>query len=218
MKPLMIAATGATLLSLSSIPPFIAAVQAKDHSVMGQTWPVAEPDFLDTIDQRLKVLQASGGLERMHKELARKAEHRVRNPEPVAGIAAAAKPREWLFDPSIVLERDLTDHKGSVIAAAGSRVNPLGLVDLTTQLVFIDGRDPAQLQWAMGKWSAANAKIIFVAGSPFERMGEYQRRFFFDQGGQLTAKFGITAVPAVVSQEGKELRVRELPLPSKETS
>ena len=36
-----------------------------------------------------------------------------------------------------------------------------------------------------------------------------KRRFFFDQDGRLTAKFGIRHTPAVVSQTGSLLRVSE---------
>ncbi len=210
-----ILATGVTLLSLSAVPPFVMSAMARDHGVMGQTWPVIEPDLLATIDTRLKTLEANGGIERMQKELVARTEHRVRNPIAVSGIGATESPREWLFDPSIVVQDDITDAKRNVIAARGTKVNPLGLVELKTDLVFVDGRDPEQLKWATGRWTATNAKIIFVAGSPFDRMGEYQRRFFFDQQGKLTGHFGIANVPAVVSQEGEALKVRELVLPKR---
>ena len=215
MRAGAILATGVTLLSLSTVPPFVMSAMARDHGVMGQTWPVIEPDLLATIDTRLKTLEANGGIERMQKELVARTEHRVRNPIAVSGIGATESPREWLFDPSIVVQDDITDAKGNVIAARGTKVNPLGLVELKTDLVFVDGRDPEQLKWATGRWTAINAKIIFVAGSPFDRMGEYQRRFFFDQQGKLTGHFGIANVPAVVSQKGGALKVRELVLPKR---
>ncbi|WP_244982842.1 type-F conjugative transfer system protein TraW [Croceicoccus marinus] len=215
MRAGAILATCVTLLSLSAVPPFVMSAMARDHGVMGQTWPVIEPDLLTTIDSRLKSLEANGGIERMQKELAAKTEHRVRNPIAVTGISATESPKEWLFDPSIVVEDDIVDAKGNVIAARGTKVNPLGLVELKTDLVFVDGRDPEQLKWATTRWAATKAKIIFVAGSPFDRMGEYQRRFFFDQQGKLTGHFGIAHVPAVVSQEGEALKVREL-LPPKQ--
>jgi conjugal transfer pilus assembly protein TraW len=123
-----------------------------------------------------------------------------------------------MFDPSIVVENDVRDQKGNVIAARGARVNPLALIDMTTDLVFVDGSDVDQLAWATKKWSSEKAKIIFVSGSPFDRMGEYQRRFFFDQHGKLTSHFGIAHVPAVVSQKGQLLEVREIVLPVKGAS
>ena len=209
---------GVTLLTLSAIPPLAAPLVARDHGINGQTWPVIEPDLLTTIDSKLQTLEANGGIARMQQQLAARTEHRVRNPVAVSGIAATQTARSWLFDPSIVVEDDIRDHKGNLIAARGARVNPLGLVEMKTNLVFIDGRDASQLAWAIKEWKASEAKIIFVAGSPFDRMGEYQRRFFFDQQGKLTQHFGIAHVPAVVAQAGEALEVREIVLPRKDAS
>jgi conjugal transfer pilus assembly protein TraW len=35
-------------------------------------------------------------------------------------------------------------------------------------------------------------------------------RVYFDQGGALVRKFGISQVPAIVSQEGRMLKVNEV--------
>ena len=75
-------------LVASSSWPIVQGALAKDHGVMGQTWAIAEPDLLATIDIRLKTLQANGGIERMQTALREKTEERVRNPIPVAGIGA----------------------------------------------------------------------------------------------------------------------------------
>jgi conjugal transfer pilus assembly protein TraW len=201
------------LVAASSLYPFARAALAKDHGVMGQTWGIAEPDILSTIDAKLKAMQANGSIDRMQTALAAKAEDRVRNPTPVMGIGAVREARSWNFDPSIVLERDIRDQKGRLIAQSGQRVNPLSFVSMKTDLVFIDGRDDAQVEWAIKRWTASAAKIIFVAGSPFERMGEKKRRFFFDQQGKLTGHFGIAHVPAIVAPAGQALKVSEIELP-----
>ncbi|WP_242121847.1 type-F conjugative transfer system protein TraW [Sphingomonas lacusdianchii] len=201
------------LLAATSVYPFAREALARDHGVMGQTWGIAEPDLLTTIDAKLKAMQANGSVDRMQAALAAKAEDRVRNPLPVAGIGAVREARSWTFDPSIVLERDIRDQKGRLIAQAGQKVNPLSFVSMKTDLVFIDGRDDAQVEWATKRWSATTAKIIFVAGSPFDRMGEKKRRFFFDQQGKLTGHFGIEHVPAIVTPAGEALKVSEIELP-----
>jgi conjugal transfer pilus assembly protein TraW len=64
-----ILATGFTLLSLTTVAPLVSMAFARDHGVMGQTWPIAEPDFLSTIDATLKTLEGSGCIERMQSEL-----------------------------------------------------------------------------------------------------------------------------------------------------
>jgi conjugal transfer pilus assembly protein TraW len=210
-----ILATGFTLLSLTTLAPLVTTALARDHGVMGQTWPIVEPDLLATIDTKLRALEGNGSIERMQRELVAKTENRVRNPLPVPGISATQKDRSWMFDPSIVVEADVRDQKGNVIAARGARVNPLALIDMTTDLIFVDGSEAGQLEWATNNWASDKAKIIFVSGSPFDRMGEFQRRFFFDQHGKLTSHFGIAHVPAVVSQKGQLLEVREIVLPTK---
>ena len=40
-------------------------------------------------------------------------------------------------------------------------------------------------------------------------------RIYFDQEGKITSQLGITQVPAVVIQENKHLRIREIKLESK---
>jgi conjugal transfer pilus assembly protein TraW len=185
---------------------------ARDFGVQGQTWGIAEPDLLSTIGSRLAQMQANGGIDRMQRDLAAKAEARVRRPGPVAGLTAAIEPRRWSHDPAIVLDADIRDQKGRLIAARGTRVNPLSFVTLTQDLVFLDGDDEAQVAWAMGRWGLAKAKIILVSGSPFDLMKAHQRRFFFDQRGSLTTKFGIAHLPAIVRADGDLLAVEEIVL------
>lgn len=190
----------------------LSAVQAADEGQAGQTFPIIETDLLSSIAARLKDLEATGQIDALQQRLVRSAEESVRRPPAVAGIAATTIPREWLFDPSIVTQDPLMDAKGQVIAPAGTRINPLDFVQLREDLVFIDGNDAAQLSWATQRWSPQRAKIIFVAGSPFEAMKPFARRFYFDQGGKLVSRFGIAHVPAVVSASGKTLRIAEVPL------
>lgn len=202
-------------LALSAGWPVISMVQAADHGQMGQTFPIIEEDLLTTIEARLRTLEASGQIADLQRRMQEQATMSVRRPKPVAGLSAASERRQWLFDPSIVLEADIRDDKGNLIAARGTRVNPLDHVALGHDLIFVDGTDQTQVDWAVRSHSAEGAKIIFVAGSPFDAMKPHQRRFWFDQGGRLTARFGIRHTPAVVTSAGKALRVTEVQLGTK---
>lgn len=212
MRPFaaLIAASGIALLVGW---PVISSLRAADYGQMGQTFPIIETDLLSTIETRLRTLEANGGIERMQRQMQEQAVASVRRPKPVDGMTPALTKREWLFDPSIVTEDDIVDAKGNLIAARGTRVNPLDMVQLSQALVFVDGDNAAELAWAVRTWSDARAKIIFVSGSPFDAMKPWQRRFYFDQGGTLTAKFGIRHTPAVVSAAGENLKISEVPLP-----
>lgn len=191
---------------------FSSAGQASDHGVVGQTFPIIETDLLSVIEQRLTKLQASGGIDRMNAEFARRAEAKVRRPTPVAGITPATQARVWAFDPTIVIEKDVKDQKGNYVARAGQTVNPLDFVAMHQALVFVDGDDKAQMEWATSQYSDLKAKIILVSGSPIEEMTARKRRFYFDQEGRLTGKFGVRHTPAVAEQDGKIIKVSEIKL------
>ena len=195
-----------TALAASLVPT---AASAKDYGQVGTVFPVIEADLLRVIEMKLTSLQATGQMDAMNKRFRERTEAKVRRPTPVAGIDRASVPRSWLYDPSIIIDHEIRDHKGNLIAEKGKRVNPLDFVVVKTPLVFINGDDPAQVAWALKRYDD-RAKIIMVAGAPLEAMTAHQRRFYFDQEGRLTAKFGIHAVPAVVVQEGHAMRVNEI--------
>lgn len=192
--------------------PVASALMARDHGQMGEVFPIIEADLLSTIEARLRHLENSGKLDLLQQQMKDQAVRSVRQPKPVAGLGTATARRSWLFDPSMVVETDIHDDKGNLIAARGQRVNPLGFVTLSQDLVFIDGASKQERDWAVANWSQLGAKIIFVGGSPFDMMKPYQRRFYFDQGGQLVTRFGIRNTPAVVRAEGEMLRMVEIPL------
>lgn len=200
--------SSATILSLVS-----QGASARDYGQQGAVFPIIETDLLSVIQNKLTSLQASGALERANKELAARTEARVKRPPPVKGIVGASQSRSWIHDPTITVEQDLRDGKGRVIVARGTRVNPLDTVPLRQRLVFLDGDDPAQVAWARAKTTALNAKLILVRGSPFILMKAEQRRFYFDQSGTLTRRFGVRAVPAVIEQAGRTLKVSEIAIP-----
>jgi len=188
---------------------------ARDYGQQGTVWVIAEPDLLTQIHARLAALEASGETKKLNERLKQRTIARVNRPNPVAGLVRAETPRTWLFDPTIAVAENITDDKGRVVIAAGTRVNPLDSVPLRQPLVFIDGDDPEQLAWASKTFAKTRAKFILVAGAPLELMKARQRRFWFDQEGKLVRRFGIRAVPAVVEQQGRQLQVREHALPPK---
>ncbi|MAU95101.1 MAG: type-F conjugative transfer system protein TraW [Fulvimarina sp.] len=201
----------AALAGLAAASP----ATARDYGQQGTVWAIVEPDLLAQINTRLAALEASGETRKLNERLKQRTIARVNRPSPVAGLSRAETPRTWLFDPTIAVAENITDDKGRVIIAAGTRVNPLDSVPLRQALVFLDGDDPEQLAWATKTYARNKAKFILVAGAPLELMKARQRRFWFDQEGKLVRRFGIRAVPAVVEQQGRQLQIREHVLPQK---
>lgn len=193
------------------------AALARDYGQHGALFPIAEEDLLLVIERRLHEMERSGRLEVLQRQMAEQVKARVFRPDPLPGIKTARRSRTWHFDPSLIVTESIKDHKGRFIARKGMRVNPLDHVRLRQKLVFVDGREDAQVSWALRETAPHTAKLILTAGSALALMRRHRRIFYFDQAGVLTRRLGIAHVPAIVEQDGKRLRVRELPLPTADT-
>ena len=204
---------GLAALPAAGVP---SAASAKDLGVRGATWTIAEPDLLEEIETRLLEMQRSGELARFEAEARERARRTLEEPPPVPGVATAREHRSRLFDPAIVVARDIRTPDGVLIAAAGTWVNPLERVGLTRDLLFVDGRREAEVAWALAHDRLA--KIVLLGGRPLDLMRKHRRPFYFDTGGTLAARFGIAATPSVVAQEGARLRITEIPVIDRESS
>ena len=127
------------------------AGSAKDLGVRGATWPVAEPDLLEAIEARLLGMQRSGEMARLEREARERARERLEEPEPVPGIVPAKEERSRLLDPAVTVAREIRTPDGTLLAAAGTRVNPLERMTLSRDLVFVDGRRGAEIAWALAR-------------------------------------------------------------------
>ena len=198
-------------VSLAAIAP---GASAKDLGVRGATWPVAEPDLLAEIEARLQEMQRTGELARLEREARERARRKLEEPDPVPGIAPAREQRSRPFDPAIVVAQDIRTPGGVLVAAAGTRVNPLERLPLTRDLIFVDGRRAAEIAWALAheRETGRPTKIVLLAGRPLDLMRRHRRPFFFDTGGRLAERFAIAATPTLVVQDGQALRITEVPV------
>ena len=206
MRPVVILlATALAALPAAGIP---SAALAKDLGVRGATWAIAEPDLLAEIEALLLVMQRSGELARLEEEARERARRKLEEPDPLPGIAPAVRETSRLFDPAIIVAQDIRTPDGILIAAAGTRVNPLERLPLTRDLIFVDGRRAAEIAWALAH--DRPAKIVLLAGRPLDLMRRHRRPFFFDTGGRLAERFAIAATPTLIAQDGQVLRITEV--------
>lgn len=188
--------------------------QATNLGTIGPTYPVAEKNLLDVIMARLRAKEASGELKRHEQEARDRAAYAVNNPRPVDGLRRAQAARTFYFDPTFTLQSNVVDSAGAVLFPAGTRKNPLEVVSLSKHLLFFDARDPRQVARARELIEHYQGKVkpILVGGSYLDLMKRWNKPVFYDQDGTLVRKFGIVAVPAIVSQEGQRLRIDEVPV------
>ncbi len=187
-------------------------VHALDMGRVGPVWPVAEPDLLALIQARLEEKRSSGELARIQAEFAARSRRAIESPAPVEGLVRTRKPRSFLFDPTVTSSEAVRDHEGRVLVAAGTRVNPLDYVGLSQPLVFFDARDREQTKTALAlrQRHQGRARLILTGGSFIDFMKRHDLRVYYDQQGLLVYRLGIRQVPAVVTQEGRMLRIDEL--------
>lgn len=185
---------------------------AKDVGVMGDVYTIREMDLLTLIQSRVVSLQQSGQWQVIETDMQQRAMRYRDRPSPVPGLSKATETKSWLFDPSITLGRDVTAPDGSQIFRAGTRVNPLTRISLSKALIFFDGDDEAQVKWVMSQIKAQQRppKLILVKGSLLQQETTFHQPVYFDQAGRLTKHFMIQHVPAIVSQQGLQLRIVEV--------
>lgn len=189
------------------------AVQAKDLGVQGTTFEIRERNLLAVIQTRLKGLETKGKFDDLQKDIQKKVAYKALNPTRLSSVRSTTDSRSYLYDPSIIVEEDIKDHKGRIIHQRGTHVNPLNMVSWGVPLVLLDGADKEQIHWALKNHK--DAKLVLIAGKPLDLSEQHKKRFYFDQGGVLIKKLKIQQVPAVISQKDKHLLIEEVLLRDK---
>lgn len=187
--------------------------RAEDLGTVGTTYPIVEESAVTMIKNRLLEKQRTGEMQKLQDEAIKRSIHSALNRPPLVGIDTVTARTERLIDPTVYYPRAITDEEGRIIVPAGARINPLVYTGLHKRLVFFDGRDHDQVEavHAMVKREHAKVKPILIAGPWFDLSKTWKTQVYYDQDGTLTQRFGIHAVPAVISQKGDKLLLQELP-------
>jgi conjugal transfer pilus assembly protein TraW len=196
----------ASFLSLCSLFACM-PIYANDLGVYGAIFSISEPDMLDSIYSRLDSMQKNGELEKYNEAFkTRVIEHIVR-PAPVAGVSDLdqTKPGFHYYNPTMIVNHDISDALGNVIAHKGDWVNPLQTMQFNEILYFIDGDNAKQMAWMKKQIAVADQvnqsiKVILVNGNIQTSAKALNERVYFDQYGKLCQTFGIKHTPTVVYQ------------------
>jgi len=184
---------------------------AESLGVVGPTYPITEEHLLHMIEARLRAKEQSGELARIQEQIVARGKQAVLAPPPLQ-LPVVAVPRTFYVDPTYVLDRNIADGSGRLLFAAGTRANPLDIVSMSRRLFFFDGRDERQVAMAerLAKGETGRTKPVLVGGSYLDLMRRWKVPVYYDQKGVLVKRLRIERVPAMVSQEGRRLRVDEL--------
>jgi conjugal transfer pilus assembly protein TraW len=192
----------------------------EDLGVKAQTYAL-DPDASDQIKDVLRHKQQTGELDRFWKSYRDRVLASIKNP-PSLGVPSDYTTHTELHDLRFVIPSDYKDQDGNVIVRRGTVVQPLKVMPLTYGLLFIDGTDPRQVEYAVRRSKAAPLKIVLTAGSPYLMRIKYKDMpwhggtgvpFYFDQRkmiiNTLSKLYGIKInnVPAALFQQGDKLAI-----------
>lgn len=182
------------------------SVHAGDLGRYGHVFLVQENNLVEILTRQFaqKNLELDEKLGEASEALLKKRMHR---PQPVQGLVRATESRRWKYDPTTSLPDDLVDGEGRVLVAKGEKFNPLENGAIAGFLLFFDGDDAEQLNWA--REQEEGARWVLTKGDPLGLSEQEEREVFFDQFGALTHRLGIKALPARVFQEGSCLVIEE---------
>jgi conjugal transfer pilus assembly protein TraW len=183
-------------------------VFAKDFGTRGHVFSIQEQDLLEYLKNKLNTISPRGETQ-FDEKIQRHYVNMAKEPKCL-NIGVSSEYRTYYFDPSITASKDIYDHQGNIIVSMGSRFNPLSIISLTQDLLFIDGSIETHVNWA--KEQALPNRWIIIKGKPLELEEQEERPIYFDQSGFLTSKLEIKNIPARVTQENNQLKIEEIPL------
>lgn len=186
---------------------------SQDLGVHGNVYDIEEEDVVAYIKRKLGEYEKSGEIKRRQLAAIDKVKDTVMHPKPIPGISTATTNNTYFIDPTYTQQTTVTDPQGRILVPAGTKVNPLQFGGLTHKYVFIDARDEKQVAFVMKNFKATLAdRVVLTGGSWVELTKKLGRQVYYDQGGNLTRRFAITKVPAVLKQDGLRLKIEELAL------
>lgn len=179
---------------------------------MGPVYAIQEVDAIEHIQAKLKIMQNTGELAKIEEQVKERMAYQMRNPKPVEGLSIVENSQSRYFDPTWVLDEDILDHMGNVLAKRGTKVNPLDVMPVKDKLFFFDGRDMAQVGMAkrLSEQYGLSFTPILTAGSWIDVSKALNRAVYFDQMGKMTSRLTIAHVPSLVYQEGSLMRIDEV--------
>lgn len=198
-------------LTLMLITMLCGDVLAQSFGVVGEVFPVAEKSFLVLIEERLRVLVASGELETLNQRWVNTVAKHVNRPAAL-GLERTNHTNRHDYVPEITLSQDMADGSGRVLYPKGTHVNALERMPTYKPCwLFFNADDAAQIHWAKKQsHGCVNPKFILTGGAINRTEQRLQSVIYFDQAGKITTKLHIAHVPAKIVREGNKLVIVEL--------
>ncbi|HQP54830.1 MAG TPA: hypothetical protein PLN83_01865 [Syntrophorhabdus sp.] len=202
----------ATLILAAVLTGSISAGQTIQLGTVGSTYPIAEKDAVSEILEKAKSID-------WNKEFSQsKLEQKAKNfkPKDLVSLPAARENKSYAVDMTYTLEFDIprVNERGEIIGVLypkGYTFNPLDYVSYPITLIFLDATDEAQLTWLKDSpyLKDLRVKLLITDGNWHDLSKELNTRVFYANK-QIIERFQLNALPSIVYQEGKLMRVQEI--------
>jgi len=175
------------------------AYAAPTASIVGQTFPIAEPDTLAEIRTMAAARDWKSWMRRAPRDYSA---------FDSARLPVAKKDAVRIFDPTYTLPRDINNEKGEVLFARGTRVNVYERLKIPGRYIVI-GASPAHYRWLdeVAKPTPKD-KVLLANGNVFD-VREKTRRPVYQLDARFIERFGVKAVTSNVEQAGTQLKITE---------
>lgn len=192
-------------------------VARRSARVMGELYPIAEPDMLALMEDRAKNFDWQPVMERAQARA-------MRNLKPAFDLPTATRDERRYFTPTFIVPHDIEApaREGSgkaVLARQGQSINLLDHTRLQVPVIVFDPSDERQARMVkhwLKQPEYANADLFIVgfnlqaidAKTPVTvEIAKSYRRPVYPLLPKLNERFGVQAVPSIVLQEDKQLRI-----------
>jgi len=196
-----------SIFFLGGFAVVFAGIQNKDLGIAGNTYPIVEPDALQEIQEKAKMININ---KYMNKA---KLEKRTKEFKPIdlPVLKPASVDRSFTVDLTYTLNFDITDGKGNIIYPKGYTFNPLDYIRYNKTIVVINGNNKKQLEWFENSVYAKDINILLlITNGSYYQVGERLKRQVFYANKLIAEKFKLKAVPSVIQQKGTVLEVKEI--------
>lgn len=190
------------------------AVRKRSHLVMGELYSIREPDILSVIEARARDYDWGAAMKRAQYRMANRL-------SPSFDLPTVTRSTVEYFEPTFTVPHDIKvpsedGINDRLLVKSGTRIRILDHTTLDVPIIVFDPSDKRQVKlvhhWVSNDYKNAD---LFVVGAG-QGIGENPLSIAVLKGlkrptypwiGRMTDRFGVRAVPAIVEQEGKYLKI-----------
>jgi len=183
-----------------------ASAAVKDLGTFAETYPIAEKDAIEEIQEKVQTVDPQGMIDPIE------AESKISNFKPeTLSLPKATKDRQFLVDMTYTLDIDIPDKDGNIVYPAGYQFNPLDHMNNPMTYIFINAADQDQVNWFLKSSYGNNLSctLLITDGEYFDLSEKLGRPVYYALR-QVVERFQLEYVPCVVFQDGQYMKVKEV--------